>query len=117
MRVRGLIGVGLSSEIPPHLIISLTRVCVCQAAAYGKCVAATTTGRQELKKDACSKEFGALKTCFMDAVSDWQTHSTGFMSLSVFKGLLVYCRRREKANERKASWMFEHTSLDYPVKI
>lgn len=58
-----------------------------QAAAYGKCVAATTTGRQELKKDVCSKEFGALKTCFMNAVSDCQKHSTGFMSLLVFKRL------------------------------
>lgn len=39
-----------------------------QAAAYGKCVAATTTGRQELKKDLCAKEFQALKTCFTNAV-------------------------------------------------
>ncbi|CAG04425.1 unnamed protein product [Tetraodon nigroviridis] len=41
--------------------------CSLEAAAYGKCVAATTTGTRELKKDVCSKEFGALKTCFMDA--------------------------------------------------
>lgn len=41
-----------------------------QAAAYGKCVAATTTGKQELKKDLCAKEFEALKTCFTNAVSD-----------------------------------------------
>lgn len=40
-----------------------------QATAYGKCVAATTTGRQELKKDLCAKEFEALKTCFTNAVS------------------------------------------------
>uniref|UniRef100_A0A8C7E0V4 Uncharacterized protein n=1 Tax=Oncorhynchus kisutch TaxID=8019 RepID=A0A8C7E0V4_ONCKI len=33
------------------------------AAAYGKCVTATTTGRQELRKDLCVKEFDALKTC------------------------------------------------------
>lgn len=37
------------------------------AAAYGKCVAATTTGRQELTKDMCAKEFTALKTCFTNA--------------------------------------------------
>lgn len=36
---------------------------------YGKCVAATTTGTQELKKDLCAKEFEALKTCFVNAVS------------------------------------------------
>ncbi|XP_028991210.1 NADH dehydrogenase [ubiquinone] 1 alpha subcomplex assembly factor 8 [Betta splendens] len=41
--------------------------CTTEAAAYGKCVAATTTGRQELKKDLCSKEFEALKTCFTNA--------------------------------------------------
>lgn len=40
-----------------------------QAAAYGKCVTATTTGRQELRKDLCGKEFDALKTCFVTAVS------------------------------------------------
>lgn len=31
-------------------------------------MAATTTGRQDLKKDLCSKEFEALKTCFTNAV-------------------------------------------------
>uniref|UniRef100_A0A3P9JPE1 NADH:ubiquinone oxidoreductase complex assembly factor 8 n=1 Tax=Oryzias latipes TaxID=8090 RepID=A0A3P9JPE1_ORYLA len=39
--------------------------CADEAAAYGKCVAATTAGRQELKKDLCAKEFEALKTCFV----------------------------------------------------
>lgn len=43
---------------------------VIQAATYGKCVAATTTGKQELRKDMCAKEFEALKTCFTAAVSD-----------------------------------------------
>ncbi|TNN04050.1 hypothetical protein fugu_001079 [Takifugu bimaculatus] len=43
--------------------------CSLEAAAYGRCVAATTTGSQELKKDACSKEFVVLKTCFINAVS------------------------------------------------
>uniref|UniRef100_A0AAZ3NX65 Uncharacterized protein n=1 Tax=Oncorhynchus tshawytscha TaxID=74940 RepID=A0AAZ3NX65_ONCTS len=37
------------------------------AAAYGKCVTATTTGRQELRKDLCVKEFDALKTCIVTA--------------------------------------------------
>uniref|UniRef100_K7GH87 NADH:ubiquinone oxidoreductase complex assembly factor 8 n=1 Tax=Pelodiscus sinensis TaxID=13735 RepID=K7GH87_PELSI len=41
--------------------------CVLQAAAYGKCVAATTAGRAELRKDACAKEFEALKECFTKA--------------------------------------------------
>ncbi|KAF7204765.1 NADH dehydrogenase [ubiquinone] 1 alpha subcomplex assembly factor 8 [Nothobranchius furzeri] len=41
--------------------------CADEAAAYGKCVAATTTGRQELKKDLCAREFQALKTCFTHA--------------------------------------------------
>lgn len=36
---------------------------------YGKCVAATTTGTQELRKDLCAKEFEALKICFTNAVS------------------------------------------------
>lgn len=53
-----------------------------QGAAYGKCVAATTTGRQELKKDLCAREFEALKTCFVNAVSDKiSKHSTGFRVL------------------------------------
>jgi len=37
---------------------------------YGKCVAATTIGRQELRKDLCAREFEALKSCFVNAVSD-----------------------------------------------
>ncbi|KAL0983982.1 hypothetical protein UPYG_G00135500, partial [Umbra pygmaea] len=39
--------------------------CAGEAAAYGKCVTSTTTGRQDLKKDMCIKEFDALKTCFV----------------------------------------------------
>lgn len=85
-----------------------------QAAAYGKCVTATITGTQELKKDVCSKEFGALKTCFMNAVSDSRKHST---EVTGFKRLFIYCRQRKRPNECKASWMFKHTSLDYPVEI
>uniref|UniRef100_A0A8C4Y767 Uncharacterized protein n=1 Tax=Gopherus evgoodei TaxID=1825980 RepID=A0A8C4Y767_9SAUR len=32
-----------------------------QAAAYGKCVAAMTTGHIKMQKDVCMKEFEALK--------------------------------------------------------
>ncbi|XP_072229744.1 NADH dehydrogenase [ubiquinone] 1 alpha subcomplex assembly factor 8 [Leuresthes tenuis] len=41
--------------------------CGDEAAVYGKCVAATTTGRQELRKDLCAREFEALKSCFVNA--------------------------------------------------
>ncbi|MEQ2226657.1 hypothetical protein ILYODFUR_029592 [Ilyodon furcidens] len=41
--------------------------CAEEAAVYGKCVAASTTGKHELKKDLCAKEFEALKTCFTNA--------------------------------------------------
>ncbi|XP_078510314.1 NADH dehydrogenase [ubiquinone] 1 alpha subcomplex assembly factor 8 isoform X2 [Lissotriton helveticus] len=37
------------------------------AISYGKCVAATTTGKSELQKDACAKQFEALKNCFKKA--------------------------------------------------
>ncbi|KAK2866486.1 hypothetical protein Q7C36_002542 [Tachysurus vachellii] len=43
--------------------------CSEEAAAYGKCVASTTTGKQELKKDLCLKEFEALKRCFINAAN------------------------------------------------
>ncbi|KAL7372338.1 hypothetical protein ABVT39_014556 [Epinephelus coioides] len=52
-----------------RLFPELFAQCAGEAAAYGKCVAATTTGRQELTKDMCAKEFTALKTCFTNAVS------------------------------------------------
>ncbi|XP_059892872.1 NADH dehydrogenase [ubiquinone] 1 alpha subcomplex assembly factor 8 [Gadus macrocephalus] len=41
--------------------------CPGEASAYGKCVTATTIGKQELQKDLCVKEFQALKTCFLNA--------------------------------------------------
>ncbi|CAG5909162.1 unnamed protein product [Menidia menidia] len=43
--------------------------CADEAAIYGKCVSDTTTGKQELKKDLCAREFEALKMCFRNAVS------------------------------------------------
>ncbi|XP_038228189.1 NADH dehydrogenase [ubiquinone] 1 alpha subcomplex assembly factor 8 isoform X1 [Dermochelys coriacea] len=42
--------------------------CGDQAAAYGKCVAATATGQAILRQGACSREFEALKKCFAQAV-------------------------------------------------
>ncbi|XP_070783551.1 NADH dehydrogenase [ubiquinone] 1 alpha subcomplex assembly factor 8 isoform X1 [Enoplosus armatus] len=50
-----------------RLFPELLAQCAGEAAVYGKCVAATTTGRQELRKDLCAKEFEALKTCFTSA--------------------------------------------------
>uniref|UniRef100_A0A3Q0QYE5 NADH:ubiquinone oxidoreductase complex assembly factor 8 n=1 Tax=Amphilophus citrinellus TaxID=61819 RepID=A0A3Q0QYE5_AMPCI len=50
-----------------RLFPELFAQCADEAALYGKCVAATTTGRQELKKDLCAKEFEALKICFTNA--------------------------------------------------
>ncbi|XP_060796000.1 NADH dehydrogenase [ubiquinone] 1 alpha subcomplex assembly factor 8 [Neoarius graeffei] len=43
--------------------------CSVEAAVYGKCVVSTTTGKQELRKDLCLKEFEALKTCFINAAN------------------------------------------------
>ncbi|KAL2078287.1 hypothetical protein ACEWY4_025972 [Coilia grayii] len=51
-----------------RLFPELLAQCAVEATAYGKCVTATTVGKQELKKDLCLKEFEALKTCFTTAV-------------------------------------------------
>ncbi|KAK1794040.1 hypothetical protein P4O66_010942 [Electrophorus voltai] len=48
----------------------LFAMCSAEAAVYGKCVVATTAGKQELKKDLCIKEFEALRTCFISAVCE-----------------------------------------------
>ncbi|XP_069055859.1 NADH dehydrogenase [ubiquinone] 1 alpha subcomplex assembly factor 8 [Pleurodeles waltl] len=48
-------------------ITRLMAACGPEAISYGKCVAATTTGKVELQKDACAKQFEALKTCFQKA--------------------------------------------------
>ncbi|XP_034050608.1 NADH dehydrogenase [ubiquinone] 1 alpha subcomplex assembly factor 8 [Thalassophryne amazonica] len=50
-----------------RLFSELFAQCAPESAAYGKCVAATTTSRHDLKKDLCAKEFEALKTCFTNA--------------------------------------------------
>ncbi|XP_035261311.1 NADH dehydrogenase [ubiquinone] 1 alpha subcomplex assembly factor 8 [Anguilla rostrata] len=41
--------------------------CSTEAAAYGKCVSATTKSKQELRRDLCAAEFNALKRCFVTA--------------------------------------------------
>ncbi|XP_076007697.1 NADH dehydrogenase [ubiquinone] 1 alpha subcomplex assembly factor 8 [Genypterus blacodes] len=50
-----------------RLFPELFAQCSTEAAAYGKCVSATNTGKQELRKDLCAKEFEVLKTCFVNA--------------------------------------------------
>ncbi|XP_063077156.1 NADH dehydrogenase [ubiquinone] 1 alpha subcomplex assembly factor 8 [Engraulis encrasicolus] len=50
-----------------RLFPELLAQCAAEATAYGKCVTATTVGKQELKKDLCQKEFESLKTCFTKA--------------------------------------------------
>ncbi|XP_068610431.1 NADH dehydrogenase [ubiquinone] 1 alpha subcomplex assembly factor 8 [Brachionichthys hirsutus] len=50
-----------------RLFPELFAECAGEAAVYGKCVAATTAGRLELKKDLCVGEFDALKSCFTRA--------------------------------------------------
>lgn len=43
--------------------------CPAQAAAYGKCIAASY---KDVQKDMCQKEFLAFKQCVQQAVSRWQ---------------------------------------------
>ncbi|XP_042562721.1 NADH dehydrogenase [ubiquinone] 1 alpha subcomplex assembly factor 8 [Clupea harengus] len=50
-----------------RLFPELLAQCAVEATAYGKCVTATTVGKQELKRDLCVKEFEALKTCFVSS--------------------------------------------------
>lgn len=81
-------------------LLCIVNFCVVQAAAYGKCVAATTTGRQELKKDLCAKEFEALRTCFTNAVSDKVSNPpTGLMWswMVIIEKLLFLLQAKKKA--------------------
>ncbi|KAG8446496.1 hypothetical protein GDO86_014087 [Hymenochirus boettgeri] len=41
--------------------------CRVQVLSYGKCVSASTSGRNELRRGACAKEFEDLKQCMMTA--------------------------------------------------
>ncbi|XP_042525914.1 NADH dehydrogenase [ubiquinone] 1 alpha subcomplex assembly factor 8 [Dipodomys merriami] len=47
---------------PEHLA-----ACGAQAAAYGKCVQASTAPGGRLNKDLCAREFEALRRCFSAA--------------------------------------------------
>uniref|UniRef100_A0A4W5PS16 Uncharacterized protein n=1 Tax=Hucho hucho TaxID=62062 RepID=A0A4W5PS16_9TELE len=49
------------------------------AAVSGKCVTASTTGRQELRKDLCVRKFDALKAC--RAVAEKTVYNLGDWSL------------------------------------
>ncbi|XP_060027784.1 NADH dehydrogenase [ubiquinone] 1 alpha subcomplex assembly factor 8 isoform X3 [Erinaceus europaeus] len=41
--------------------------CGAEAAAYGRCVQASTAPGSHLRKDLCVKEFEALRSCFVAA--------------------------------------------------
>ncbi|KAM9210182.1 NADH dehydrogenase [ubiquinone] 1 alpha subcomplex assembly factor 8 [Dugong dugon] len=41
--------------------------CGAEAAAYGKCVQASTAPGGHLRKDLCAREFEALRSCFAAA--------------------------------------------------
>uniref|UniRef100_A0A8C5KRU9 NADH:ubiquinone oxidoreductase complex assembly factor 8 n=1 Tax=Jaculus jaculus TaxID=51337 RepID=A0A8C5KRU9_JACJA len=43
--------------------------CGAEAAAYGRCVQASTAPGGHLRKDLCAPEFEALRSCFAAAVS------------------------------------------------
>nr|DBA27607.1 TPA: hypothetical protein GDO54_008080 [Pyxicephalus adspersus] len=42
--------------------------CGTQGAAYGKCVSANATGKSELRRGVCAKEFEELKQCITKAI-------------------------------------------------
>ncbi|XP_006869575.1 PREDICTED: uncharacterized protein C17orf89 homolog [Chrysochloris asiatica] len=56
-RVRGRL-----RAFPEHLA-----ACGTEAAAYGRCVQASTAPGGSLKKDLCAQEFEALRSCFVAA--------------------------------------------------
>ncbi|XP_004433013.2 PREDICTED: uncharacterized protein C17orf89 homolog [Ceratotherium simum simum] len=41
--------------------------CGAEAAAYGRCVQASTAQGGHLRKDLCAREFKALRSCFLAA--------------------------------------------------
>ncbi|XP_023507581.1 NADH dehydrogenase [ubiquinone] 1 alpha subcomplex assembly factor 8 isoform X1 [Equus caballus] len=43
-----------------------------QAAAYGRCVQASTAPGGRLRKDLCAQEFEALRSCFLAAAKKTQ---------------------------------------------
>uniref|UniRef100_A0A673VBB7 NADH:ubiquinone oxidoreductase complex assembly factor 8 n=1 Tax=Suricata suricatta TaxID=37032 RepID=A0A673VBB7_SURSU len=60
------IGVGARVRPPPRLPERLA-VCRAEAAAYGRCVQASTAPGGRLMKDLCAQEFEALRSCFAAA--------------------------------------------------
>ncbi|KAM5149790.1 NADH dehydrogenase [ubiquinone] 1 alpha subcomplex assembly factor 8 isoform 1-T2 [Callospermophilus lateralis] len=44
--------------------------CAAEAAAYGRCVQASTAPGGRLSKDVCAREFEALRSCFAAARRD-----------------------------------------------
>lgn len=91
----------------PEFHCTIKHLNLVQAAAYGKCVAATTTGKQELRRDLCAKEFEALKTCFVNAVSHkWRHLHTEPLVLITWLICenLSSCRPRKKPNEWTPPW-------------
>ncbi|KAE8576024.1 hypothetical protein XENTR_v10004021 [Xenopus tropicalis] len=55
-------GKGALGRIP-----QLLAKCRVQALSYGKCVSAAASGREELRRGACAKEFEDLKQCMIMA--------------------------------------------------
>ncbi|XP_038831370.1 NADH dehydrogenase [ubiquinone] 1 alpha subcomplex assembly factor 8 isoform X1 [Salvelinus namaycush] len=51
--------------------------CSGEAAAYGKCVTATTTGRQELRKDLCGQEGSEVDHSAQHISAGHIVHSAG----------------------------------------
>ncbi|KAM6164693.1 NADH dehydrogenase [ubiquinone] 1 alpha subcomplex assembly factor 8 [Rhynchocyon petersi] len=46
--------------------------CGPEAAAYGRCVQASTAPGGRLRKDLCAQEFEALRSCFAEARTRWR---------------------------------------------
>ncbi|XP_014719638.1 NADH dehydrogenase [ubiquinone] 1 alpha subcomplex assembly factor 8 [Equus asinus] len=46
--------------------------CGAEAAAYGRCVQASTAPGGRLRKDLCAQEFEALRSCFLAAAKKTQ---------------------------------------------
>ncbi|KAJ8263788.1 hypothetical protein GJAV_G00141290 [Gymnothorax javanicus] len=57
----------IECEVGKMRVLGLIAQCSSEAAAYGRCVSATTRSKQELRRDLCAAEFNALKKCFTAA--------------------------------------------------
>ncbi|XP_015735436.1 NADH dehydrogenase [ubiquinone] 1 alpha subcomplex assembly factor 8 [Coturnix japonica] len=56
-------GVWLRARARLRRFPAVLAACGEQAAAYGRCVAAASAGNAELRRDACVREFWALREC------------------------------------------------------